>query len=80
MALKTDLLRAAFMTLGIVPILALALISHTLALLVSPLVLLVLCVLALAVPWPEADIHTGESGAAASGTPADPPMDLVHTR
>jgi hypothetical protein len=50
---KTDLLRAVFMLLGIIPIMLIALQSHTLALVLSPFVLLGLCVLALAMPWPE---------------------------
>jgi hypothetical protein len=53
MLIKTDLLRAIFMFLGIVPILLLALKSDSLALIASPLILLALCLVALAIPWPE---------------------------
>jgi hypothetical protein len=41
------------MLLGVIPIMLLALQSQTLALLVSPFVLLGLCLVALALPWPE---------------------------
>jgi hypothetical protein len=53
MTYKSDLLRALFMLLGIIPIMLIALESQTAALLVSPFILLGLCVIALAMPWPE---------------------------
>jgi hypothetical protein len=53
MTIKSDLLRALFMILGIVPIMVLALHSNTLALLISPFILLALCIVALAIPWPD---------------------------
>ncbi len=53
MTIKSDLLRAMFMFLGVVPIILLAINSNTLALIVSPFVLLALCIVALAIPWPD---------------------------
>jgi hypothetical protein len=53
MTMKSDLLRALFMILGIVPIMLLALKSDSLALILSPVILLALCLIALAMPWPD---------------------------
>jgi hypothetical protein len=53
MTIKSDLLRALFMVLGIVPIMLLALGSHTAALLIAPFILLALCIVALVIPWPD---------------------------
>ncbi len=53
MSVKNDLLRALFMILGIVPIMLLGLRSEALALILSPVVLLLLCLAALVIPWPD---------------------------